>query len=222
MLAAVAWAWACESSTAPSVAVLPPDPPPDSTAAPPDSTAARADRETLVAFYRATGGPGWTAGGNWLTDAPTGDWHGVETDAFGRVERLSLGRNGLTGPIPPELGNLASLEELYLEANGLTGPIPPELGNLAALDWLRLEENGLTGPIPPELGNLASLVGLFLANNVGLVGPLPASLVGLRQLEALTTWGTALCAPPDPGFQTWFRALQVFDTIPLCDPGAAP
>ena len=32
------------------------------------------------------------------------------------------------------MGNLANLEELWLYDNQLSGPIPPELGNLANLE----------------------------------------------------------------------------------------
>ncbi|MDE2989068.1 MAG: hypothetical protein OXT70_13635, partial [Chloroflexota bacterium] len=37
---------------------------------------------------------------------------------------LSLGGNVLTGPVPPELGNLGTLEYLYLNQNLLSGPLP--------------------------------------------------------------------------------------------------
>ena len=67
------------------------------------------------------------------------------------MTHLSLRSNGLTGPIPVELGNLANLTDLRLGYNGLTGPIPVELGNLANLTWLDLANSGLTGPIPVEL-----------------------------------------------------------------------
>ena len=46
---------------------------------------AAADRAALEALYDATDGPGWTHGTNWKT-APLGDWHGVTTDASGRVD----------------------------------------------------------------------------------------------------------------------------------------
>ena len=62
------------------------------------------DRDILVALYDATGGPHWTQKENWLTDAPLGDWSGVEVDGRGRVIRLRLFQNGLTGPDPARTG----------------------------------------------------------------------------------------------------------------------
>ena len=128
------------------------------------------DRSALVALYNATDGPNWTGNDGWLTDAPLGAWHGV-TVRDGWVVGLSLGDNNLTGPIPPELGGLASLKVLSLDNNNLTGPIPPELGGLASLVTLSLYGNDLSGPIPPELGNLARLEKLLLSGNTGLCAP---------------------------------------------------
>ena len=121
------------------------------------------DRTILEALYKATDGPNWDNDDNWLTDAPLGRWHGVDTDASGRVVRLRL--RGLAGPLPPELGGLARIERLDLGANALTGPIPPELGDLADLEELNLGTNSLTGPIPPELGGLVNLTRLYLDRN---------------------------------------------------------
>ena len=53
----------------------------------------------------------------------------------------------------------------------MSGPIPPELGNLAALERLNLYGNNLSGPIPPELSNLASLEYLFISGNPELCAP---------------------------------------------------
>ena len=46
------------------------------------------DREALVALYNATDGPNWANNDNWLSDRSLGEWHGVRTDANGRVMRL--------------------------------------------------------------------------------------------------------------------------------------
>ena len=155
------------------------------------------DRDILVALYEATDGPNWENAENWLTDTPLRTWSGVETDGRGRVTKLVLNSNDLTGPIPPELGNLMSLETLSLFFNGLTGPIPPELGNLTSLETLSLYFNGLTGPIPPELGNLTSLTGLNLGQN-DLTGPIPPQLGNLTSLRELNLPDNGLTGPIPP------------------------
>ncbi len=143
-----------------------------------------AEQEALAALYHASGGPGWLEAGNWLSDAPLRDWHGVTVDARGAVVRLDLAGNALSGPIPPEIGSLAALEHLDVRWNGLSGPIPPELGNLPALERLALGGNALSGEIPPELGNLTALGYLSLGNN-SLTGPIPPELGNLATLEYL-------------------------------------
>ena len=175
------------------------------------------DREILEIVYRSTGGPDWTNSQNWLTDRPLSEWHGVEVDSRGRVVELRLFANrlrgaipaelgklnelrrlvfarhygGLTGPIPPQLGNLVNLEQLYLFSNALGGTIPPELGSLPSLETLSLLSNDLDGVIPPELGNLANLQGLFLHDN-DLEGTIPPELGDLANLRYLFLAGNRL------------------------------
>ena len=194
------------------------------------------DRAVLVAVYEATGGSNWITSDKWLTDAPLNAWHGVETDASGRVQGLDLAGNDLTGKIPPELGNLASLKVLDLGYNGLTGEIPPELGNLANLRRLNLTlNNGLTGEIPPELDNLASLRRLDLSGNrltgeilpeLGnlanleslylfsnrLTGKIPSELGNLASLEGLLLGGNGLTGeiPPELGNLANLELLSLF------------
>src|SRR5688500_14833267 len=69
---------------------------------------------------------------------------------------------GLTGVIPPELGQLSNLEILYV-----TPPCP-----CAYLDAERLPiksrglyRSQLTGAIPVELGKLSNLVGLYITSS---------------------------------------------------------
>ena len=142
------------------------------------------EREVLVRLYEFTDGPNWTRSNNWLTDAPLGDWYGVDTDALGHVVELNLFRNNLAGSIPSELGNLTRLESLNFGLNNLIGSIPSELGNLDSLESVNLWRNDLTGPIPEELGTLANLEGLFLNQN-DLAGAIPAELGKLGNLEDL-------------------------------------
>jgi len=181
--------------------------------------ASAADRAPLVAFYNATGGPNWSNNTNWLTDAPLGDWYGVDTNAEGRVEGLELPSNGLTGSIPPELGGLASLESLRIGGNDLTGSIPPRLGDLTGLKVLRLQNNELTGSLPPGLGGLSRLTELWVHRN-RLSGSLPLSLARLAALESLRYNATGLCVPLDDSFRAWLNGIPDHrGTGAACAPG---
>ena len=143
-----------------------------------------ADCEALLAARDTLAGTGTL---DWSASAPIANWDGVTLGGPQRVIGLFLREKGLTGSIPPELGNLANLRELYLYSNQLTGSIPPELGNLANLRELHLGSNQLTGSIPPELGNLANLQGLSLSNNQ-LTGAIPPELGNLANLKVLYLW----------------------------------
>ncbi|WP_419947656.1 Ig-like domain-containing protein [Candidatus Palauibacter sp.] len=158
------------------------------------------DRSILEAFHAATSGADWDRDDNWLTDAPLDQWHGVETDADGRVVSLALAGNRLRGPLPPELGGLSRLRRLDLASNPLTGPIPPELGNLSRLTEVRLVQTGLSGPIPPELANLTALEELSLDVEAP-AGPIPPELGNLRNLRRLVLTGPGVTGsiPPELG-----------------------
>ena len=178
-------------------------------AQPPQTGTNNPDRAALVALYNAAGGANWTNNANWNTNAPLGEWHGVDTDGNGRVTSLGLGNNGLNGSIPPELGNLANLTELNLQANQLSGTIPSSLGNLTNLIWLNLARNGLTGTVPAELGNLSNLIELDLTGNQ-LSGCIPLALKNLSSTaqDDLDRLGLPFC--PDLAARDDRSALVAF------------
>ena len=102
----------------------------------------------------------------------------------------------MTGPIPPELGQLTNLDVLALgddigitfldlignrltETTYLTSlepsdnqltVLPAEIGQLTNLTYLDLGGNELTS-IPPEIGQLTNLASLYLQNNTLTVIP---------------------------------------------------
>ena len=93
------------------------------------------NREVLEILYDETDGDNWTYNTNWLTDRPLDEWDGVYTDADGRVARLHLYHNGLSGPIPPELGELRGLEILRVYNNAdLEGELASSFSNLTSLE----------------------------------------------------------------------------------------
>ena len=154
------------------------------------------DRAALAALYEATNGPNWINNDGWLTDAPLGEWFGVETDSSGRVVVLAMSywdegtqrwiSNNVSGPIPPEIGDLTNLRSLWLPGNGLSGSIPSELGDLVSLRSLNLWGNDLAGP-------------------------LPQSFLQLGQLEEFSFARNGLCLPGTSAFAEWLSGVEDHD-----------
>ena len=122
------------------------------------------DRSSLIALYNSTGGQGWARNNGWQDGLLRKDgfnvdpcnprgWFGVNCEQ-GRVSALILPGNNLIGPLPPELGDLASLQVLSLSDNQLTGSIPSQLGDLANVQLLLLVGNQLEGEVPAQIATL--------------------------------------------------------------------
>jgi len=112
------------------------------------------EREALITFYEALGGPDWIQRDFWGSDRPVGEWHGVETDSEGRVVRLTIYDNNLVGALSPAICQLERLHTLHLSFNKISGPLPEALGACRALKNLWLKGNKLTGPIPNSVAQL--------------------------------------------------------------------
>jgi Leucine-rich repeat (LRR) protein len=85
---------------------------------------------------------------------------------------LDLSNNNFTGIIPPEIGQLKSLDILTLSSNSLSGEIPRQLCSLTQLQALDLSNNRLTGAIPSDLNKLHFLSAFNISNN-DFEGPIP-------------------------------------------------
>ncbi|MXX71018.1 MAG: hypothetical protein F4Y73_04025 [Gemmatimonadetes bacterium] len=146
--------------------------------------AAHVERLALSEFFARTGGDSWTRRDGWNTGAAVADWHGI----FSRGGRV----RGLT-----------------LEDNGLTGPVPPEVGNLTALETLDLGGNGLAGELPVVVASMADLTSIRFSGNEEMQGPLPFRLTDLTRLKALEYEATGMCASPGKTFQDWLGRIDV-------------
>ncbi|MEJ2711480.1 MAG: hypothetical protein P8074_27985, partial [Anaerolineales bacterium] len=85
--------------------------------------------------------------------------------------------------LPPEIGNIVSLQSLYLTNNQIAS-LPTEIGGLVNLQYLILRYNRLSGSIMPETSYIANLWDLDLSYNQ-LSGPIPSTLTNLSNLTIL-------------------------------------
>ena len=127
--------------------------------------------KALETIYESAGGEAWTNSTNWLATLDACDWHGVTCDA-GAVEGITLGSNGLSGEIPPDVSALGVLKRLDLSFNELQGSVRSSLGRVRSLRHIDLSHNRLTGIVPLEIASLGSRAETCrLQNNAGLCMP---------------------------------------------------
>ena len=165
------------------------------------------DREVLVALYEAAGGAQWIDSSGWLGAEPLGSWHGVTTDAAGRVTGLNLNNNGLSGSLPSALGSLTGLRSLFLYGNaGLTGALPGSLSALAGLQYFYAFGTGLC--LPPALDAWHAAI--------QRKGTTPACTGG--EVPILLTFGSATVSAQEYTAGAAIAAL----TLPAATGGDAP
>ncbi|CDP17451.1 unnamed protein product, partial [Coffea canephora] len=145
------------------------------------------DQSALLALRaKITSDPQQILSNNWSLASSICDWRGVTCGSrHRRVTTLNISSLGLTGTIPPQLGNLSFLlETLQLSYNPLRGTIPMEIGYLNKLKNIVMYYNQLSGPLPLEIFNISSLEIIALKGN-SLSGSLPVEICSrLQQL----TW----------------------------------
>ncbi|KAF7846855.1 hypothetical protein BT93_L3662 [Corymbia citriodora subsp. variegata] len=88
---------------------------------------------------------------------------------------LNVSHNSLSGPLPPDAGNLKSLISLDVSHNQISGEIPTTLGNCLGFEKLYMQANHFRGPIPQFKG-LKGIRFLDLSDNI-LSGQIPEYLV---------------------------------------------
>eukprot|EP00241_Pyramimonas_parkeae_P004784 CAMPEP_0114246172 /NCGR_PEP_ID=MMETSP0058-20121206/12309_1 /TAXON_ID=36894 /ORGANISM="Pyramimonas parkeae, CCMP726" /LENGTH=350 /DNA_ID=CAMNT_0001359317 /DNA_START=587 /DNA_END=1640 /DNA_ORIENTATION=+ len=116
---------------------------------------------------------------NWLTGTvPT------ELGALTRITHLGLGSLRLTGTVPTELGALTSMSWIDLFTNKLTGTLPTELGALTRLTEMNIYVNQISGTVPTELGALTGLKLMLFSTNQ-LMGTLPTELAALTMIQEM-------------------------------------
>ncbi|MDR9417234.1 MAG: fibronectin type III domain-containing protein [Gracilimonas sp.] len=155
-----------------------------------EKPANKSDSLALVTIYKETGGRSWNENTNWLK-GPVHSWEGVRVKD-GRVTRLYLQNNNLTGILPSEFTELTALKRLYINRNPkLSGSLPADIFKLENLKRIRMQGNGLTGEIPDNISKITGLQQLLLSNN-HFMGTIPPEISQLKYLSELDLSGNNL------------------------------
>ena len=116
----------------------------------------------------------------------------IEEARKAQAVRLDLSGLGLK-TLPPEVGQLSSLQTLDLQSNQLAS-VPESLGQLSSLQTLNLDGNQLAS-VPELLGQLSSLQSLNLNRNQ--LASVPESLGQLSSLQTLNLNRNQLARVPE-------------------------
>ncbi|MEL6533819.1 MAG: FG-GAP-like repeat-containing protein, partial [Bacteroidota bacterium] len=121
------------------------------------------DSSVLIGLYSALDGDNWTNNAGWDSDSVK-NWYGV-TVLNGRVTRVELGNNNLTGSLPDTLAYFTGLEYLDLSDNNISGGISEGIGANESLNTLLLRNNQINGPLPDTIAALPNLSLLDVGGN---------------------------------------------------------
>ncbi|KAM5577280.1 hypothetical protein ABKV19_007897 [Rosa sericea] len=154
------------------------------------------DRSALLALKaRITNDPRNIVFTNWSTTTPVCNWVGVTCGVrHHRIAELNVSGFGLTGTIPPELGNLSFLVVLDFKNNSFHGTLPQELACLRRLKFISLKNNKFMGVIPSWFGSLFKLQVFSLFGNQ-FSGSIPATIFNLSTLQIIYLGYNQLSGP---------------------------
>ncbi|BFG30160.1 hypothetical protein CerSpe_164340 [Prunus speciosa] len=122
---------------------------------------------------------------NWSATTSVCNWVGVTCGARHlRVSVLNLSYMGLTGTIPPNLGNLSFLVEMRFKNNSFHGTLPHELSYLRRLKLISFGYNNFMGIIPLWFGSFPKLQSFNLYGNQ-FSGSIPSTIFNLSTLQVI-------------------------------------
>ncbi|KAF8040094.1 hypothetical protein BT93_B2347 [Corymbia citriodora subsp. variegata] len=107
----------------------------------------------------------------------------------GRVNRIQIANQGLTGTLPPDISNLTALVRFEVMNNQLTGDLPSFAG-LAQLQILILHDNNFTSIPSDFFTGMSSLQAVDLGYNNFTPWEIPVSLTDCTALQNFSATGT--------------------------------
>lgn len=151
----------------------------------PVKSQSNADGKAMEALSKSIGknSLGWTG-----TDFC--NWAHVTCDkSSGRVIKIQIGNQNLTGTLPPEIAELSELWQFEVQSNQLTGPFPSFSG-LASFRTLIAHDNNFTSITSDFFNGLSSLEAIFLDYNPSFSPwTIPENLTSCSQLKNFSANG---------------------------------
>ena len=116
------------------------------------------------------------------------------------LEHIEMGGNSYNTAAPTEIAALPNLQRFYAELSHLTGDLS-FIGDMGVISQLWIDDNpGINGTIPASIGNATTLSSLSLTH-CALSGTIPTDLANLEDLSELWLYGNDLTGllPTDLG-----------------------
>ncbi|CAN6675366.1 unnamed protein product [Malus baccata var. baccata] len=117
-------------------------------------------------------------------------WLKVSCQA-GKVFKIQLGNQKLTGTLPPEIQKLSNLQQLEVQNNQLTGPFP-SLSGVQPLQVLLAHDNNFSSFPSDFFTGLTSLVNINIDHNPFAAWQIPDTLKDATQLKEFSATETNL------------------------------
>lgn len=124
------------------------------------------DRQTLVDLYDSLNGDTWINNTKWKSENPLEEWYGVTTGVYGKVVRLELSGNNMSGTISPSIQYLKHIKVINFSENKIKGTIPDAMALLNNIQKIDISWNFFTGNIPDSLFTIPSLEFLDVSHNL--------------------------------------------------------
>ncbi|KAJ4974834.1 hypothetical protein NE237_008008 [Protea cynaroides] len=135
------------------------------------------------------------------------NWKHVGCDG-GRIIRIQIGEQGLSGTLPNDLQNLTALQRFEVMRNSISGPLPSFRG-LSDLQFLLLNENQFSSVPADFFSSLSSLQAAYLDNNPFSAWEIPVSLQDAGSLETFSANSANLTGTiPDLNWGNNFPSLE--------------
>mmetsp|Transcript_16074 Transcript_16074/g.24004 ORF Transcript_16074/g.24004 Transcript_16074/m.24004 type:complete len:2620 (-) Transcript_16074:183-8042(-) len=136
--------------------------------------------QALEAFYNALSGPDWINNEGWSDNDAYCTWYGIECDADDKIIGIDLAANNLSGEVPSETYEIASLTYLVLKENTISVEFSG-IEKMSSLTILNLSYTGLSSIA--GIGAASSLKELHLTGNE--LTSIPDDIFSLPNLERL-------------------------------------